>query len=137
VTLLTLLRVSTVGALPPHLIPPTLFATQAASRFFSVSFIFTDEYVRDDATTRAKPLATSLSVAEFVFSAICGLLPLLLLPTAVFAPLAAGVIVTRAYLGNLFNRKIGGYTGDCLGAAQQISEVVMLLAILSATWRSI
>jgi adenosylcobinamide-GDP ribazoletransferase len=31
-------------------------------------------------------------------------------------------------LGALANRRIGGYTGDVLGAFQQIGEIVILLA---------
>jgi len=31
-----------------------------------------------------------------------------------------------------FVRRIGGYTGDCLGAAQQLSELACYLGILAA-----
>lgn len=34
-------------------------------------------------------------------------------------------------LGRYFERRIGGYTGDCLGAVQQVSEVLFYLAILA------
>jgi adenosylcobinamide-GDP ribazoletransferase len=36
-------------------------------------------------------------------------------------------------LGKYFNRHIGGYTGDCLGASQQVAECVFYLSI-SALW---
>ncbi|TMN75761.1 adenosylcobinamide-GDP ribazoletransferase, partial [Pseudoalteromonas sp. S410] len=29
-----------------------------------------------------------------------------------------------------FNAQLGGYTGDCLGAAQQLAELVILLFIV-------
>ena len=43
------------------------------------------------------------------------------------AGLAIGHISTRL----LFERKLGGYTGDCLGAVQQISEVGFYLGTLA------
>ena len=45
----------------------------------------------------------------------------------------AGSVVTLgifAWLMRLFKRKIGGYTGDCLGAVQQFSEVAFYCGLL-------
>ena len=43
---------------------------------------------------------------------------------------AALVVVLAA---RTFKRRLGGYTGDCLGAAQQVAEVSIYLGIL-ASW---
>ena len=40
------------------------------------------------------------------------------------------LFVFRALLANWFNRQLGGYTGDCLGAAQQGSEIIIYLSLL-------
>jgi adenosylcobinamide-GDP ribazoletransferase len=45
---------------------------------------------------------------------------------AALALSAASILVAGAY----FNTRIGGYTGDCLGAAQQLAELAFLLAAL-------
>ena len=45
--------------------------------------------------------------------------------------MAATVIVT-AWAGRLFRRRLDGYTGDCLGATQQIAELAIYLALLAA-----
>ena len=37
-------------------------------------------------------------------------------------------LVTTAMLGWLAQRRLGGYTGDVLGAAQQIAEICVLIA---------
>ena len=61
------------------------------------------------------------------------MLPLLLLsPREALAALvlAALVVVLAA---RTFKRRLGGYTGDCLGAAQQVAEVSIYLGIL-ASW---
>jgi len=43
------------------------------------------------------------------------------------------LLAVNGYLGHYCYRYIGGYTGDCLGASQQISETVFYLSI-SALW---
>ena len=82
---------------------------------------------------KAKPLATRISWGELSFAGLTALLPLLLLP-----PLAAllGCLfaaLATLWLARLFRRQIGGYTGDCLGASQQIAETVYYLGV-SALW---
>ena len=42
---------------------------------------------------------------------------------------AAGALVLRLVGGPVFYRRIGGYTGDCLGAVQQITEIGFYLAL--------
>jgi adenosylcobinamide-GDP ribazoletransferase len=38
---------------------------------------------------------------------------------------------TKIFLGYFFEKRIGGYTGDCLGATQQVAEVVFYLSMLA------
>jgi adenosylcobinamide-GDP ribazoletransferase len=52
---------------------------------------------------------------------------------ALFAALAA--TVTTGLLGMWYARRLGGYTGDTLGATQQITETVFYLTML-AIWNS-
>ena len=35
------------------------------------------------------------------------------------------------WLGRLFVRRLGGYTGDCLGAVQQLAEALIYVAVLA------
>ena len=39
--------------------------------------------------------------------------------------------VATACLGRWFQQRIGGFTGDCLGATQQVCELVFYLTALS------
>jgi adenosylcobinamide-GDP ribazoletransferase len=60
------------------------------------------------------------------------------LPLLWLSPLFAGVAilvlaVLRAALGAYFVRRIGGYTGDCLGMAQQLAELSIYL--VAAAWK--
>ena len=59
--------------------------------------------------------------------------PLLLLPPLPAACALAGAILVTLYASRLFRRRLGGYTGDCLGAVQQGAELAIYLGIL-ASW---
>jgi adenosylcobinamide-GDP ribazoletransferase len=37
-------------------------------------------------------------------------------------------------LSGWFSKRLGGYTGDCLGAVQQLTELAFYLVVF-ATWR--
>jgi adenosylcobinamide-GDP ribazoletransferase len=46
------------------------------------------------------------------------------------------VYLMKIYLAKYFTKWIGGYTGDCLGATQQVTEIITLLYCL-AIWKFI
>jgi adenosylcobinamide-GDP ribazoletransferase len=52
--------------------------------------------------------------------------------------IAAGILPAAAalwWLKRLFARRLGGYTGDCLGAVQQVTEVAFYLGVLAVVPR--
>lgn len=110
-----------------------LIAAHALSRLASTSLIHTLDYVREDALSKAKPLARKLARGELILATLTGALPLLLLGLS--AALAAAMLtaLVTLYCARLLLRRLGGYTGDGLGATQQLSELAIYLAIL-ATW---
>lgn len=120
----------------PWALAAALIAAHAVSRLASTSLIHTLEYVREDELSKARPLARQLSRNELLIAAVTGSLPLLLLglPAALLTALVVALVTL--YCARLFKRRLGGYTGDCLGAAQQLTELAVYLAIL-ATWNSI
>lgn len=107
---------------PPYFLAAALVSAHAASRFCSGSLIRFMAYVREDETAKSKPLARRMSTAEWLWSALWGLLPCLLLGLAALPALALAAAVTFAAARH-FQRRIGGYTGDCLGATQQLAEL--------------
>lgn len=109
-----------------------LVAAHGASRTMAITFLATHEYVR--AEGKAKPVAQRLSGLGLLFVLACGVVPLVLLsPT--FAGVAVLVLaVLRAALGAYFVRRLGGYTGDCLGMAQQLAELSIYLVAAAWNW---
>src|ERR1700752_3577852 len=99
-----------------------LVAAHAVSRLAPVFLVGALEYVRDDATSKATPLTTKLSMAALGATTIVGLAPCLLLPGGMVLPAFGLAVASTALAGRYFYRRIGGYTGDCLGATQQLYE---------------
>ena len=111
-------------------VPILLIAAHAFSRYCAVLIMAGLPYVREDALSKSKPLATKLSKNALWVASAFGLLPLLLLPApAALMSVVAGLIAT-IWLGRKLQKWLGGYTGDCLGATQQLSELAFYLGAL-------
>jgi adenosylcobinamide-GDP ribazoletransferase len=67
-----------------------------------------------------------------ILATIVALIPLLLLPLICLLSIIP-LLLGNVFLGRYFYRHIGGYTGDCLGASQQLTETIFYLSI-SALW---
>jgi len=112
--------------------PMALIAGHSLSRASSVVVIATSRYVRDHGT--GKPVSEGLGGVNLAVALITALAAYVFFSNmvgseaalcAVFA-MALGHVLIRA----LFERKLGGYTGDTLGAVQQVSEVAFYLGLL-------
>ncbi|MBL8446410.1 MAG: adenosylcobinamide-GDP ribazoletransferase [Zoogloeaceae bacterium] len=113
-----------------------LLAGHALSRLAPLAVMQTLPYVREGDSSRAQSATGALPPAALAWAAAWGLAPLALLawPSALGA--FAGATLTTLYLHQLFRRRLGGYTGDCLGAAQQLAELAIYLGLI-ASWNSI
>jgi len=126
-------KFTVLAALSGALVPLALVAGHALSRLCATALLATMDYVREDAQSKAKPLATRLSAAALLValgfvSAGLALLPL----EKALAGCVLAALVTL-WLAAKFKRWLGGYTGDCLGATQQVSEIAFYLGLL-ASW---
>ena len=122
-----------LAAQPAALLPAILLAGHTLSRACAASLLAALDYAREDAHSKAKPLATRLAPGPLVFALACGLLPLALLP---WPQALSGLLLAALasfWLARKFQRWLGGYTGDCLGATQQIAELAFYLGVL-AQW---
>ncbi|MBS3936733.1 MAG: adenosylcobinamide-GDP ribazoletransferase [Sulfuritalea sp.] len=127
-----LLKFAALGELLAVLPAPIFFwllvAGHAVSRFASTTLICCLDYAR--AEGKAKPLATRLGKGELAFAALCGLAPCLFLPWAQVAVALALVALVTGLAARTYVRRLGGYTGDCLGATQQLAEIAFYLGLL-------
>ncbi len=126
------LKLELLAALPEEWLPWLLLAAHMASRFFAVSFMASLNYVRTEG--KSKSLATRMPWPSLVFAGICGITPLLLLDVLLGLICIGLLALARWLLGRYFVRRIGGYTGDCLGMAQQVFEVLIYAVFLAALY---
>jgi len=119
-----------LNSFPFIVIPVVLWAAHSFSRIMPVIIIFTSFYSRQDLLSKVKPIGKRGKISDFVISVFIGSFPMIFLPwqfTAIIVPVA--LIITCMFKRYTEN-KINGYTGDCLGALQQIVEISFYLSLL-------
>ncbi|WP_028771560.1 adenosylcobinamide-GDP ribazoletransferase [Shewanella waksmanii] len=118
-----------VALIDDYFVAVALVVGHCLSRMLAASMIFSATYVRDT-QSKSKPLASSQTANELGILLATGAAVLWLSPLEHYLSLIVCLGLTRFILLWGFKRQIGGYTGDTLGAAQQVSELVIYLFIL-------
>lgn len=134
------IKVATLASLPPLAVCVALIVGHGLSRLSCVVLMQTSTYVRKDGV--ATPMAGRfglLSWLTVLTTAAVLLVGLFLLLGPLAASLAlAGLIAGHTLMRLAFERQLGGYTGDTLGAVQQASEIGLYLGVSASAgaWTS-
>ncbi|QBF83869.1 adenosylcobinamide-GDP ribazoletransferase [Shewanella maritima] len=113
-----------------------LVVAHTLSRVLASSMIFTENYVQDIDVSKVKPLANEQHINDLMILLLTGLAVLFCLPSVAGFSLLVGLYILRQLLCFGFNRQIGGYTGDTLGASQQVAEIVCYMILLAVGFNS-
>ncbi|MHB8950387.1 MAG: adenosylcobinamide-GDP ribazoletransferase [Rhodoferax sp.] len=136
-----------LGDVSAPLMVAALFAAQVVSRTWPLLTIRLMPHVGDAAGSKSKPLADQIGAAalmtgfiwcfmalalviyaqaatEFIVITLAASDLLQALAGAVLASLVAWAVMAR-----WFWRRLGGFTGDCLGATQQVCELAFYLGL--------
>lgn len=111
-----------------------IISGHSVSRFIATILLYTHTYVRDIDSSKIKPTTKQMNPKSLVISAIFGILPLFFFQKPMLFLVLIPLLLTYWYMGHFFKKWIGGQTGDCAGALQQVSEIVFYLSIL-ALWK--
>lgn len=136
ILLLLATKIAALASLPPAGVLAVLFVGHPASRLMATSLIWRMEYAR--AEGKAKPLAQEMSDGEFAIAAVTAAVPAAAavwygwLSAAALACGLLGMLLAAFWLARKCAVRLGGYTGDCLGAVQQLTEAVFYLCVLAA-----
>ncbi len=135
-------KFQTLNAMHPFVISVALICAHALSRLAAVWVMRCANYVRF--AGKSKPLATTLSWVDLAVGNLFGLLPfvlvlaLLILSHHTWQVLALLILMTMVpvlcvwwWWLTKIKRWIGGYTGDTLGAMQQMTELAFYLGVLA------
>lgn len=104
-----------------------LILGHSLSRFAAVCLIYRDNYVREGADAKAKPLASTIERNGLLIAGLPPVLALLLMASLNAWLVLIPVCLITAGCSYYFNKRIGGYTGDCLGTCQQLTELSIYL----------
>ncbi len=115
-----------------------LLLAHSVSRALPVALIRRLPYAGDAEAAKAKPLATQVSLGGVAVAMLWVLLVAgavigarQLSASAVLASLIAAAVVALL-VARWLRRRLGGFTGDTLGATQQLGEVAIYLALIAA-----
>ena len=126
-------KVAIVAGLPVLAVPFVLIAGHAGSRASALVVMLTSSYAR--AQGAASPVSDPIDAAARQFAiltTLAALVPLLfVVPPLAMIGGVLGLAAGHYAMRRRFEKRLGGYTGDCLGAVQQCSEAGFLLGILA------
>ena len=88
-------------------------------------------YVADTDSSKSKPLANNQSTKDLLILLVCSLPALFLVTWQQLFIITSFMTALHFGARYYFNKQIGGYTGDTLGAVQQISELTIYGALLA------
>lgn len=137
--LIMTLKYLTLRELPLRVVVLTIMTAQPLSRFMAITVVYTHKYVRENDDSKAKPIASGITLSDLLVAAVFGVLPfmaaIIYLHNYTLLLTIPALLLARWYLVRLMQKWIGGYTGDCLGAVQQVSETVIYLCFCILTWK--
>lgn len=111
-----------------------LFAAHVASRSFPLLLIRAMPHVGDAAGSKSKPLADQISISSLMVAVLWLLAAIALVAgLAEDVPLAmpmACAALACLWMWRWFDTRLQGFTGDCLGATQQVCEVAFYLGLV-------
>lgn len=108
----------------------SLIIAYALSRAVAASLVFDMRYVADDDGSKSKPLANNQSKTDLAILLVSGLPVFVLMNWQAALSIIVALTLLRYAAKFYFQKQIGGYTGDCLGALQQVSELTIYAALL-------
>ena len=119
------------------LVVASLFIAHSVSRALAVSVIGALDYVQLDKESKTKPVAQSLSMASkkvlvltvSLVAVIACLINVITINQIII--LSIVLLGIRHLLIKFISKQLGGYTGDILGAFQQVFELSIYLVLLT------
>ncbi len=135
-----LIKISLLASMSLSVAIVALIIGHTLSRLLCISLLALLPYGGEIEHAKAKPMAQQLTPLQGLLSSgwliLAGVLIVLLFPNTVqqigiwqwSLALLLGIVATD-YMRRLLRRRLGGYTGDGLGATQQLSEIAIYIGL--------
>jgi adenosylcobinamide-GDP ribazoletransferase len=123
-----LVKYSVLSSLAMHVsMLQILLVGYGLSRAVAASLIYDMPYVSDIHTSKSKPLANRQTTRELGVLLFFGIIPCIGLDFSILLIIGSVSCLLRFALKQWLLRRIGGFSGDCLGGVQQITELAIYL----------
>ena len=130
VVLILLLKFTLLTSLPS--VPVALIVAYVVSRSLAVSFIYTHAYVRQAEQSKLNVAKSPSSNLDFIILLAIALVTIIAcLGIGLGTILMIAMLISRVFFSRWLLKHVGGYTGDALGAIQQMSEIICYIILLS------
>jgi adenosylcobinamide-GDP ribazoletransferase len=125
-----LFRYTALAEMPRYFLAVFFIAANTLSRYTLVTIMYQYPYARSDDSSKAKAVIGNYTIADLFIAAIPLIPAFLLTGSKTCLLLIIPVWIAKWIFAKFCYRKIGGYTGDCLGAMQQITEIMFYIGAL-------
>jgi adenosylcobinamide-GDP ribazoletransferase len=120
-----------LAASSPPAVLTALLAAHTVSRFWPLVLVHTMAHVGDEGSSKSKPLADRMDRRSLQLALVWCVVPLALMSLVhgggfMLAGLALSAVACFL-MRRWFARRLQGFTGDCLGATQQVCEIAFYL----------
>lgn len=114
----------------------SLLLAYPLSRAMAISLVQDMPYLSNQVPnngSKSEPVAKPFDPKTLGFVIVTGVMGCILFPFSTAIYVLVGCLILRYWLRFWMSKHIDGYTGDCLGTAQQLQELLIYLIILSNT----
>ena len=138
-----LLKISLLASMPLSIAVVALIIGHTVSRLLCISLLALLPYGGEIEHAKAKPMAQQLTPLQGLLSSgwllLAGLLVVLVFPNTV-QQIGIGrwllaiilALIATDYMRRLLRRRLNGYTGDGLGATQQLGEIAVYIGLAAS-----
>ena len=138
-----LLKINLLAAMPLSVAIVALIIGHTASRLLCISLLTLLPYGGEIEHAKAKPMAQQLTPLQALYSS-SWLILVIVLVTIIFPNTMQQIglakwllalvlaLVATDYMRRLLRRRLQGYTGDGLGATQQLSEIAIYIGLAAS-----
>lgn len=130
--LLFLFKFSLLISIVSQKLPVVLIAAHASSRLIAIILMKLSTYARTE-NSKSSHSRRPLSVVTLLVAFIFGILPFLFIPWQVTVVVLVVYAILLWSIKTYVERKIGGFTGDILGALQQFGELAFFAVYIAVT----
>lgn len=128
--LLFALKISALAGINPETVILVLIASQTLSRWPIILITKRWKYARETNDSKSVDTSKQLNFFRIVFALLLSVAPLFFFYSWIVFFSVPLLIIISLLFGVWFNNKIDGYTGDCLGAVQQVNELAFYIFFL-------